>query len=133
VGGCSGLTRTNPIYAIASLSPVCGVVRTHTRVSPAVRTHPRALARTALARCHPTAPPRRDGALLKETLKGALCAYVILKQFLLFNVYGLLWCNDSYNERRFQFRLVDRLFRGLPGFMGESLVIAARRSSERTN
>jgi len=38
--------------------------------------------------------------------------------------------NDSgaatHNERRFQFRLFNRLFRVFPGFMGKSLVIAVR-------
>jgi len=39
----------------------------------------------------------------------------------------------THNERRFQFRLVNRLFRVLPGFMGKSLVIAVRSSTERNN
>jgi len=36
-------------------------------------------------------------------------------------------------ERRFQARHVNRLFRVLPGFMGKSLVIAVRSSTERNN
>ena len=39
----------------------------------------------------------------------------------------------TYNERRFQFRLVNHLFRVLPGFMGKSLVIAVRSSTEHYN
>jgi len=38
----------------------------------------------------------------------------------------------TYNERRFQFRLVSRLFRVLPGFMGKSLVIAVKSSTNAT-
>jgi len=33
----------------------------------------------------------------------------------------------THNERRFQFRLLNRLFRVLPGFMGKSLVISPLR------
>ena len=45
--------------------------------------------------------------------------------------------NDSgaatHNERRFQFRLFNRSFRVLPGFMGKSLMIALRSSTKRNN
>jgi len=39
----------------------------------------------------------------------------------------------THNERRFQFRLVDRVFRVLPGFLGKSLVIVFRSSTKRNN
>ena len=39
----------------------------------------------------------------------------------------------THNEPRFQFQLVNRLFGVLPGFMGKSLVIAVRSSTERDN
>jgi len=39
----------------------------------------------------------------------------------------------THDGRRFQFRLVNRLFRVLPGFMGKSLVIAVRSSTKRNN
>ena len=37
----------------------------------------------------------------------------------------------TLNDRRFQFRLVDRLFRALPGFAGKSLLIVVRSSRNR--
>jgi len=39
----------------------------------------------------------------------------------------------THNEPRFQFRLFNRVFRVLPGFMGKSLVIAVRSSTKRNN
>ena len=39
----------------------------------------------------------------------------------------------THNERRFQFRLVNRLSRVLPGFMGKSLVLAVYSSTKRSN
>jgi len=39
----------------------------------------------------------------------------------------------THHKRRFQFRLVNRVFRVLPGSMGKSLVIAVRSSTERNN
>jgi len=38
----------------------------------------------------------------------------------------------THNERRFQFQLLKRLFRVLPGFMGKSLVIAVKNQQTVT-
>jgi len=39
----------------------------------------------------------------------------------------------THNKRRFQFRLVNRVFRVLPDVMGKSLVITVRSSTKRNN
>ena len=65
-------------------------------------------------------------------LEGAPCAQVIPRRFHLFNVYNGFGA-ATRNELRFQFRLVSRMFRALPGFMGKSRVITVKSSTKRNN